>query len=449
MASARGSCRIARAVGAVLPLNWLGDAPLGLPTNSSADNGSESTRLAWGPGSLDRLEGVAGAGATLALRALIAGAYLALCAVGLVGNTLVLVLVRAQQRRRRSLLNCFLLNLAATDLQFVLTLPFWAADTVRDFSWPFGGAMCKVVLTLTVLNMYASSFFLSAMSMDRYRTVANALRPRQPGTPWAVCVCCLLWAIAVLATAPTALFAIAARVGDERLCLLRFPDGGPDWLAFYHLQKIAVAFVLPLATLGTCSLLLLRFLRRRRTRWPSGVWPRRRSQVTRVLACVLLTFVLCWLPNQALTLWGVLIKLNAVPWDRAYFLAQAYLFPVSICLAHSNSCLNPLLYCLLRSDFRQGLRKLCGWAKPPADLRPGRTAVPQLLRSPTRPEDREVHLSVRTTLRSIVPRVVGQIMSPETGPMKSSSSVCLQGLCSGVDWRACIGLLAVETESCH
>lgn len=101
------------------------------------------------------------------------------------GNTLVLVLVRAQQWRRRSLLNCFLLNLAATDLQFVLTLPFWAADTVRDFSWPFGGAMCKVVLTLTVLNMYASSFFLSAMSMDRYRTVANALRPRQPGTPWA------------------------------------------------------------------------------------------------------------------------------------------------------------------------------------------------------------------------------------------------------------------------
>lgn len=55
------------------------------------------------------------------------------------------------QWRRRSLLNCFLLNLAATDLQFVLTLPFWAVDMVRDFSWPFGNAMCKVVLT--VLNM--------------------------------------------------------------------------------------------------------------------------------------------------------------------------------------------------------------------------------------------------------------------------------------------------------
>ncbi|XP_045372657.1 relaxin-3 receptor 1-like [Camelus bactrianus] len=343
MASDTGSCRIARVVGAVLSLNWLGGASSRLPSNSSVGNGSESTSQVWGPRSLDGLEGVAGAAAALAPRTLIAGTYLALCTIGLVGNVLVLVLVRSQQRRRGSLLNCFLLNLAATDLQFVLTLPFWAVGVVRDFSWPFGGAMCKVVLTLTVLNMYASSFFLSAMSVEptaRWR----ALLPSRPGTPWAVCVCCLLWATAVLATAPTALFATAASVGGERLCLLRFPDGCPNWLALYHLQKIAVAFVLPLATLGTCSLLLLRFLR-------GGAHASRRG--------------------QALTLWGVLIKLNAMPWDRAYFLAQVYLFPVSIGLAHFNSCLNPLLYCLLRRDFRQGLRELCGRAKRPADLGPG------------------------------------------------------------------------------
>ncbi|XP_006888426.1 PREDICTED: relaxin-3 receptor 1-like [Elephantulus edwardii] len=371
MASARGSCRVARAIESVISLSRLTDASSGLPPNSSVGNGSESSRPAWGPRCLDCLEGATGAGAALALRALIACAYLVLCAVGLVGNVLVLVLVRSQQRRRPSLLNCFLLNLAATDLQFVLTLPFWAADTVRDFSWPFGGAMCKVVLTLTVLNMYASSFFLSAMSVARYCAVVGALRPSRRGAPPAACVCGFLWAAAVLATAPTTLFATAVWVGGEPLCLLRFPDRGPDWLALYHLQKIAVAFVLPLATLGTCSLLLLRFLRRRRASWSSGVRPRRRSRVTRALACVLLAFLLCWLPNQALTLWGVLIKLDAIPWDRAYFLAQAYLFPVSICLAHANSCLNPLLYCLLRRDFRQGLREMCGRAKGTPNLRPG------------------------------------------------------------------------------
>ncbi|MXQ82914.1 hypothetical protein E5288_WYG022751 [Bos mutus] len=424
---------MARAFGAVLPLNWFGDASSRQPSNSSVGNGSESTRPTWGPRSLDGLEGVAEAGAALALRALIAGAYLALCAVGLVGNLLVLVLVRSQQRRWHSLLNCFLLNLAATDLQFVLTLPFWAVDMVRDLSWPFGGAMCKVVLTLTVLNMCASGFFLSAMSVARYYAVARALRPRRPGTLWAVCVCSLLWATAVLATAPTALFATAASIGGERLCLLRFPDGGPDWLAFYHLQKITVAFVLPLVTLGTCSLLLLRFLRRQRVRWSSGVRHQRRSRVTRALACVLLVFVLCWLPNQALTFWGVLIQLNAVPWDCAYFLVQAYLFPVSICLAHSNSCLNPLLYCLLRRDFRQGLQELCSRAKHPADLRPG---CPIDSRAPVRgslirPEPGEPHLSVRATRRPVSTKsdgadyaswywnddVKGQCLTGEAGPL--------------------------------
>ncbi|XP_006871004.1 PREDICTED: relaxin-3 receptor 1-like [Chrysochloris asiatica] len=371
MANARGSCHMARAFESVIPSNWRKDVASGLPPNSSVGNASESFRSTWGPHCPDCLEGATEVGAALTLRALIAGAYLALCAVGLVGNLLVLVLVRSQQRRRPSLLNCFLLNLAATDLQFVLTLPFWAADTVRDFSWPFGGVMCKLVLTLTVLNMYASSFFLCAMSVARYRAVVGALRPSRRGAQRAAGVCYLLWAAASLATAPTALFATAARVGGEPLCLLRFPDRGPDWLALYHLQKIALAFVLPLATLGTCSLLLLRFLRRRQARWSARVRTRRHSRVTRALACVLLAFLLCWLPNQALTLWGVLIKLDAVCWGRAYFLTQTYLFPVSICLAHANSCLNPLLYCLLRRDYRRDLREMCGRTKGSADLRSG------------------------------------------------------------------------------
>ncbi|KAF5911510.1 hypothetical protein HPG69_000802 [Diceros bicornis minor] len=59
MASARGSCGNARAVGAVIPLSWLEDASSELPPNSSVGNGSESTHRAWGPRSLDGLEGVA------------------------------------------------------------------------------------------------------------------------------------------------------------------------------------------------------------------------------------------------------------------------------------------------------------------------------------------------------------------------------------------------------
>uniref|UniRef100_F7D0Y8 Uncharacterized protein n=1 Tax=Monodelphis domestica TaxID=13616 RepID=F7D0Y8_MONDO len=374
---AEGGGRSPGAVGAVPSCIGLEGAESLRPVNACAGaqgNGSQSGSQESSSGSLDTME--VPAGAALTLRLLIAAVYLAVCAVGLVGNVLVMVLVRARQKRRPSALNCFVLNLAATDFQFVLTLPFWAVDTARDFSWPFGSAMCKIVLSLTVLNMYASAFFLSAMSIARYFTVACALRRHSLDSGGSVCcgratpgwVCGLLWVAASLATAPTALFSTVASVAGERLCLLRFPDGGWDWLALYHVQKITVAFLLPLATLSACYLLLVRFVRSRPRPWLRGAAPgssgtpsssRGSSRVTRSVTVVVLAFFLCWLPNHAITLWGVLVKFNAVPWDRAYYLVHSYLFPVTICLAHANSCLNPLLYCLLRPEFRQLLWELC------------------------------------------------------------------------------------------
>lgn len=73
---------------------------------------------------------------------------------------------------------------------------------------------------------------------------------------------------------------------------------------------------------------------------------------------LVLSFFLCWLPNQALTTWSILIKFNVVPFSQEYFLCQVYAFPVSVCLAHSNSCLNPILYCLVRREFRKALKNL-------------------------------------------------------------------------------------------
>ncbi|KAG6934845.1 relaxin-3 receptor 1-like [Chelydra serpentina] len=205
----------------------------------------------------------------------------------------------------------FVLNLAVTDFQFVLTLPFWAVDTALDFSWPFGKVMCKLIASVSAMNMYASVFFLTAMSVARYCSVVVS--------------------------------------GDE-LCLVKFPelkDVDPQFL---------LGFVIPLAIISACYTLLLRFLSR--TRMSSSSNPKRRSRVTKSVTIVVLAFFICWLPNQALTAWGILIKFNLVPFTKAFYNTQAYLFPVTVCLAHANSCLNPILYCLLRREFREALKGL-------------------------------------------------------------------------------------------
>ncbi|KAK2894700.1 hypothetical protein Q8A67_011929 [Cirrhinus molitorella] len=114
------------------------------------------------------------------LRIMISVVYILVCAIGLVGNSLVLLIMRVKHCKQTTTINVFIINLAVTDLQFVLTLPFWAVDTALDFSWPFGDAMCKIILSVTVMNMYASVFFLTAMSITRYCSVASATKNRDP-----------------------------------------------------------------------------------------------------------------------------------------------------------------------------------------------------------------------------------------------------------------------------
>ncbi|XP_053472484.1 relaxin-3 receptor 1 [Ictalurus furcatus] len=281
------------------------------------------------------------------LRCFISVTYAVVCAAGLVGNLFVLVFIRARQARRKSETNVFVLHLAVTDFQFALTLPFWAADAALDFSWPFGDVMCKLVLSATVMNMYAGVFFLTAMSVARYRCVASALKERRGARSSVKLVAAVLWLLATAATAPTSIFSTVNEVAGEKLCLLRFPNG-QLWLAVYHLQKILLAFVIPMATVSISYLLLLRLVHRR------SLKPR--SSVTRSVAVLVLSFFLCWMPNHAVTLWGVLVKLNAARWNKAYYAVHTYVFPLTVCLAHANSCLNPVIYCLMRREFRRKLR---------------------------------------------------------------------------------------------
>jgi len=317
-----------------------------------------------------------GDGSSMAVRVLIALVYSVVCALGLVGNSLALYLLRSRHRQKQSSINCFVMGLAITDLQFVLTLPFWAVDTAMDFRWPFGQVMCKIISSVTTMNMYASVFFLTAMSAARYYSISSALKmhSRRAAASRAKWTSLGIWTASLLATLPQAVYSTTAQMSDEELCLLRFPDRGSGrWgdpqvlLGLYQLQKVLLGFLLPLAIITACYLLLLRFVLGRRVAGihapPAGpeaaqCHHTRCSKVTKSVAVVVLSFFLCWLPNQALTLWAVLIKFDLVPFSKAFYNAQAYAFPLTVCLAYTNSSLNPVLYCLVRREFRAGLKEL-------------------------------------------------------------------------------------------
>ncbi|XP_054646933.1 relaxin family peptide receptor 3.2b [Dunckerocampus dactyliophorus] len=310
-----------------------------------------------------------GDSSSVVVRVMIACVYSVVCALGLVGNVLALYLLHSRYRQKQSSINCFVMGLAITDLQFVLTLPFWAVDTALDFRWPFGRVMCKIISSVTTMNMYASVFFLTAMSMARYYSISSALKmhSRKTAAARAKWTSLGIWTVSLLVTLPHAIYSTTAQVSDEELCLVRFPDTA-NWdpqllLGLYHLQKVLLGFLIPLIIITVCYLLLLRLVLSRRISGAAGpeveqCRQSRRSKVTKSIVIVVLSFFLCWLPNQALTLWGVLIKFDLVPFSKAFYNAQAYAFPLTVCLAHTNSCLNPVLYCLIRREFRAGLKEI-------------------------------------------------------------------------------------------
>ncbi|KAF3701920.1 Relaxin-3 receptor 1 [Channa argus] len=294
------------------------------------------------------------------VRIIISIIYSLVCALGLVGNLLVLYLMKSKQVWKKSSINLFVTSLAVTDFQFVLTLPIWAVENALDFTWLFGKAMCKIVSYVTAMNMYASVFFLTAMSVARYWSLASAFkgRRRRPNCCSARCITVFIWFAAVSAALPHAVFSTTVTVSNEDLCLVKFPETNGSsqlWLGLYHSQKVMLGFVVPLGIISVCYLLLLRFITSKNINTSCA---KRRAKVTKSITIVVLSFFLCWLPNQALTAWGILIKLNAVHFSYEYYTMQVYVFPVSVCLAHSNSCLNPILYCLMRREFRKALKKL-------------------------------------------------------------------------------------------
>lgn len=293
------------------------------------------------------------------MRIVVSVVYSVVATAGVLVNVLVMFLLYSTHTITTGTINFFVFNLALSHLLFSLVLVFWAVENALDYSWPFGLSVCKAVCFLTGLNVYASCFFLAAMSLTRYCYVATALKS-------SVSVCsrsctsqvatAFIWAAAVVAASPRAVFAQLAHVGsaNDTTCMLRFPDG-TAWLGMNQLLRVLLGFLLPYAIITLSYLLLLRFLCQHNLRGSSS---RRKANVSRSVAVVVLSFCICWFPYNVLSLWSTLIQLDMVHFSLSFFWAQTYFFPVANCLAFTSSCFNPVIYCLVRKEYRLALRSI-------------------------------------------------------------------------------------------
>lgn len=273
---------------------------------------------------------------------------------GLLENGLIIFVVGC--RMRQTVVTTWVLHLALSDLLATASLPFFTYFLAVGHSWELGTPFCKLHSSVFFLNMFASGFLLSAISLDRCLQVLRPVWAQNRRTvPAAHRLCLALWALAVLNTVPYFVFRDTIPRRDGRImCYYNVLQlyTGPGLDAVCHSRQLALAvskfllaFLLPLAIIAASHVAVSLRLGRRPGR-------RRSGRFVRLVAAVVVAFALCWGPYHVFSLLEALAHhhraLRQLVWKGLPFVTS---------LAFLNSVLNPLLYVFTCPDVWHKLRR--------------------------------------------------------------------------------------------
>jgi neuromedin U receptor 1 len=208
--------------------------------------------------------------------------YLLIFITGVVGNVCT-CLVIARNRYMQTTTNCYLFNLAVSDLLVLLlglpqeTYSFWSA-----YPWVFGETFCLVRILAAETSTYASILTITAFTAERYVAICHPMRAQTlSGLQRAVRVIALIWLVSGVCSVPMVMqFGVVLQeVGGEVLpdsaqCIIR-----PRGTSNTRFQMSTFLFFFTPMTIITVLYVLIgldaRARRRRSHHWPCRQGPPR------------------------------------------------------------------------------------------------------------------------------------------------------------------------------
>ncbi|XP_051011262.1 C3a anaphylatoxin chemotactic receptor [Acomys russatus] len=156
------------------------------------------------------------------------------CLLGLPGNGLVLWV--AGLKMRRTVNTVWFLHLTLADFLCCLSLPFSLAHLILRGHWPYGLFLCKLIPSIIVLNMFASVFLLTAISLDRCLMVHRPIwcqNHRNVRTAFIICGC--VWVVAFVMCVPVFVYRDLFVTGNHSKCSYNFYSPGSfDYLDYMY-----------------------------------------------------------------------------------------------------------------------------------------------------------------------------------------------------------------------
>ncbi|XP_055374801.1 allatostatin-A receptor [Condylostylus longicornis] len=286
---------------------------------------------------------------------------------GLLGNALVILVVVFNQQMR-STTNLLIINLAVSDILFVIfCVPFTATDYVLP-EWPFGDCWCKFVQYMIVVTCHCSVYTLVLMSFDRFLAVVHPVTSMSLRTERnASLAITLTWFLIITTAIPVPLshdIKIYAFQGHNFTACVFSSDQHIWTLVQFQISFFLSSYVIPLTLISFLYMgMLARLWKNAPGCKPSAESRRGKRRVTRMVVVVVLAFAICWLPIHI-----ILVLKSLELYNNSLFAVICQI--TAHVLAYTNSCVNPILYAFLSDNFRKAFRKVvwCG-RPPPMDLR--------------------------------------------------------------------------------
>lgn len=267
--------------------------------------------------------------------------------LGLFGNSVV-VLVLLKYKRLKSMTDVYLLNLAISDLLFVLSLPFWgyyAAD-----QWVFGLGLCKIVSWMYLVGFYSGIFFIMLMSIDRYLAIVHAVFSLKARTlTYGVITSLITWSVAVFASLPGLLFSTCYTEHNHTYCKTQYSVNSTTWKVLSSLEINVLGLVIPLGIMLFCYSMIIRTLQHCKNE--------KKNRAVRMIFAVVVLFLGFWTPYNVVLFLETLVELEVLQ-DCTLERYLDYAIQATETLAFIHCCLNPVIYFFLGEKFRKYIAQL-------------------------------------------------------------------------------------------
>ncbi|XP_072220031.1 neuromedin-U receptor 1-like [Leuresthes tenuis] len=297
--------------------------------------------------------------------------YLIIFVVGVLGNSLTCAVI-LRYRVMQTPTNYYLLSLAVSDLLVLLLgMPLELYEMQQNYPFLLGEGGCYFKIFLFETVCFASILNVTALSVERYVAVMHPLKVKFMTTRAHVRkVIFMLWGLSMLCAVPNTsvhgIYVLPPWFGRE------FPRSAichivkPIWMYnLIILISTLVFFMLPLLIISILYLLIGLQLRRERlmtvvgnncsfgqesvSRSHKKRLSKRNLQVTKMLCVLVVVFGLCWAPFHVDRLmWSYIDK-----WSKQHYMIFENVHIVSGVCFYLSSAVNPILYNLMSTKFRE------------------------------------------------------------------------------------------------